>query len=139
MSYMKQIRSKNKMKLTGFLLIALLFGCSLEKDDEINGMWLMYKVVQNGKDVTSEHDPYKERYVIINSDSTFKSGGRPFGENAGKYTYNSTDKTLFLDSDTGPEDDSYWKVNFKGDTMQWEGYGSEWAEDFVLIQIRAKD
>jgi len=96
----------------------------------------MHEVLQEGKDVSEEHNPYNERYLVLRSDSTFETGGRPFGKNTGKYHYHSEDQILFLDSDAGPEDDSRWKVTLRRDTMHWEGVGSEWAEDFEIIQIR---
>ncbi len=120
-----------------FLLSVFIFKINLSPD-EIQGKWNMYKVIQDAKDVTAEHNPNKDRYVIFNKDNTFESGGKPFGKNTGKYDFNLNDKTLFLDSDAGQEDDSYWKVTFKSDTMYWQGYGSEWAKDFVLIHIKEK-
>jgi len=98
----------------------------------------MYQVLQSGQDVTAEHNPNNERYLILKKDSTFETGGRPFGANTGKYAFDREKKTLFLDSDAGPDDDSYWKVSVKGDTMHWQGYGSEWADHFELIHVRAK-
>lgn len=98
----------------------------------------MHQVIMSGADVTEEHDPYHERHLILNEDLSFESGGRPWGKNSGTYTYQAADGSLFLDSDVGPEDDSAWKVHFNGDTMFWQGVGSEWAEDFQLIQIRVK-
>ena len=114
-----------------------LFACRSDSKDGMSGKWMIHQVIQNGKDVTAEHDPHKERYLIFNSDSTFKSGGRPFGENTGNYQFNKANSKLFLDSDAGAEDDSYWIVRINKDTMFWQGYGSEWAEDFQIIQLRA--
>ena len=126
------------MKIFLYLLfIGVLLSCGSE-NDTINGTWMMFKVIQSDLDVTAEHNPEQERYVIFNADSIFESGGRPFGENKGKYLFDEQAGTLFLDSDSGPEDDSYWQVTFKGDTMHWKGYGSEWAKDFELIHIRQK-
>ena len=124
--------------LSTLLIIVLFVGCTSYTKDEITGKWLMHKVIQNGQDVTSEHDPYDERFVILKSDSSFESGGRPLGKNTGKYVFNSVGHTLFLDSDTGPEDDSQWKVTIQGDTMHWQGYGSEWAIRFELIHLKEK-
>jgi hypothetical protein len=127
------------MKILNTLLITMLFvGCTSNEENEITGKWLMYKVIQDGQNVTSEHDPYDERFLILKSDSSFESGGRPFGKNTGRYVFSSVDHTLFLDSDIGPEDDSQWKVTIQGDTMQWRGYGSEWAKGFELFHIKAK-
>jgi hypothetical protein len=123
-------------KLSVFIIIAFFIGCMSDKKNEIIGQWLMYKVIQDGKDVTLEHNPHNERYLTLKSDSTFESGGRPYGKNTGKYVFDDEDNTLFLDSDAGQEDDSQWKVTFHGDTMYWQGYGSEWAQDFELIHIK---
>lgn len=96
----------------------------------------MHQVIQSGKDVTTEHNPHAERYLTLKSDSTFESGGRPFGSNTGKFNFNGEAKELFLDSDAGPEDDSYWKVRISNDTMYWQGFGSEWAEDFAMVHVK---
>lgn len=117
----------------------LLAGCASNPKEGIEGKWLMHQVIQDGKDVTSEHDPYDERFMILNSDSTFESGGRPYGKNTGHYMFSSVDLTLFLDSDAGPDDDSQWKVSFKGDTMHWQGYGSDWALSFEILHLKEKD
>ena len=108
-------------------------------DSDITGKWLMHKVIQDGKDVTPEHDPYDERYLILQSDGSFESGGRPYGLNTGKYVFDPEEKKLYLDSDAGPEDDSNWNVSIRKDTIYWQGYGSEWAENFQLVHIRARE
>jgi hypothetical protein len=127
------------MKIINTLILTVLFvGWTSEPEEEITGKWFMYKVIQDGQDVTSEHNPHDERYLILNSDSSFESGGKPFGTNTGRYLFNSEELTLFLDSDSGSEDDSQWKVTFQGDTMHWQGYGSEWAKGFELIHIKEK-
>ena len=88
------------MKNLNLLFIALLFfGFASNKEEGITGEWQMYKVIKDGQDVTSEHDPYNERFLILKGDSTFESGGRPFGKNTGKYDFNTANQTLFLDSD----------------------------------------
>jgi hypothetical protein len=130
---------EQKMKQTStIILLALLTACALNSSNDLKGTWLMHKVMLNGQDVTTEHDPYDERFIILGKDSTFESGGRPFGKNTGKFVFNPGDQTLFLDSDAGPDDDSQWKVTIRGDTMHWIGYGSEWAVNFELIHTRKK-
>ena len=124
--------------LISLLVFAALAGCKPIPDNPLEGKWSMYQVIQDGKDVTGEHDPYHERYLILREDSTFESGGRPFGMNTGRYVYDPAEYTLFLDSDAGEEDDSRWKVEVRNDTMHWWGLGSEWAEGFELIQVKAK-
>ena len=131
-------KSINMKILYYVLLLGILISCSSEKEVGIKGTWMMYRVIQSGNDVSAEHNPHKERYVTFHSDSIFESGGRPYDENTGIFKFNIEAGTLFLDSDSGPEDDSYWHVTFKRDTMHWQGYGSEWAMDFELIHIRKK-
>ncbi len=109
---------------------------STQPSASILGNWKMYKIIQDGKDVTSEHDPFQERTFTVNEDGTFQSDGRPFGKNTGKYQFNAEQMTLFLDSDSGPEDDSNWKVRLEGDTMRWQGVGTAWAEAFVIVQLK---
>ena len=118
------------------LLLVTFISCSSNESQSINGKWLLHAVVQSGENVTEEHDPFDERFLTINEDGTFASGGRPFGENTGKYELNQEDMTLFFDSDLGEEDDSNWIVTLNGDTMHWQGYGTAWAEDFELIHVR---
>ena len=105
--------------------------------DVLVGKWEMSQVIQNGSDVSSEHNPHAERYIIFKADQTFESGGRPYGANTGKYEFNPDLRTLFLDSDLGSDDDSYWKVTLNADSMHWQGYGSEWAEGFELVHVRS--
>jgi len=106
-------------------------------DQNPEGRWRMLQVVQDGKDVTEEHNPYRERYIIFSDDGTFETGGRPYGSNTGRYTYVHEEGHLFLDSDAGAEDDSRWNVTIEGDTMQWQGMGSEWANGFRIIHLRS--
>jgi hypothetical protein len=127
----------NKYGISIMLLMAMLVSCYSNSENQIKGRWKMYKVIQEGKDVTEEHNPYSERYLEFNSDSTFKSAGRPFGTNTGKYFFDENTSELFLDSDIGPEDDSYWKLKISNDTMYWQGYGSEWADNFQIAHIRS--
>lgn len=126
------------MKTISLLFTLFLMGCISATENEITGKWFMHQVIQNGLDVTSEHNPQNERFIILKRDGTFESGGKHFDKNTGKYVFNSVDHTLFLDSDAGPEDDSQWKVTVQGDTMHWQGYGSEWASGFEIIHLKEK-
>lgn len=98
---------------------------------------MMDQLIQNDEDVTIEHNPESDRYIIFFSNGTFKSGGSPYGENTGSYFYEATSKVLELDSDAGEEDDSKWKVDFE-DGMKWQGIGSEWAEGFIILYKKAE-
>jgi len=114
----------------------LIASCISKSDNSVVGKWWMLQVIQNGNDVSSVHNPQNERFIIFKDDNSFESGGRPYGINTGKYEYNHDAGTLFLDSDSGPEDDSNWKITVSNDTMYWQGYGTEWAENFRIIQIK---
>ena len=82
-----------------------ILGCTSNSKDGITGKWKMNKVIQEGQVVTEEYNPHHERYLILKPDSSFESGGRPFGKK-------------------------------HGDIKFWQGYGSEWTENYQLIQIR---
>ncbi len=124
------------MKLLLTLLALVLTLNLVQKEPSITGKWSMHQVIQAEKDVTSEHNPHDERFILLKEDSSFESGGRPFGKNTGKYEFEPKKQTLFLDSNAGEEDDSRWKVRIKGDTLYTQGYGSEWANAFQIIYIR---
>jgi len=106
--------------------------CTTNSQNQLSGKWMMHKVIQNGKDVTIEHNPHNERFFLINEDGTFSSDGRPYGKNTGKYIFDDQKKTLAIDSDAGPDDDSNWKVTIDKNTMIWQGYGTKWAEGFQI-------
>lgn len=105
-------------------------------DQKLEGKWMMHTVIQDGNDVSQEHNPHSERYIIFFEDSIFESGGRPYGLNTGRYDYSPDQQLLYLYSDAGPEDDSQWKVTIENDTMVWQGLGSEWANGFRITHRR---
>jgi hypothetical protein len=104
---------------------------------KLEGKWMMHQVLQDGEDVTEEHNPQQDRYIIFWEDGIFESGGTPYGSNTGRYTYAPEEGSLFLDSDAGPDDDSRWKVTIEQDTMKWQGVGGEWANRFRIIHHRS--
>jgi hypothetical protein len=106
-------------------------------EEKLEGKWMMHQVVQDGNDVSEEHNPHRERYIIFRDDGTFESGGRPYGSNTGRYDYSPVNGHLFLVSDAGPEDDSQWRVTIEQDTMRWQGMGGEWANRFIIIHHRS--
>lgn len=119
-----------------FLFVYTLLGYSQTSQSKIIGTWVMESVVQSGNDVTSEHNPKSNRYISFLKNGTFESGGDPYGINTGKYSFDNSG-SLFLDSDTGLEDDSIWSISFEGDLMIWKGLGSEFARNFVLKHRKA--
>ncbi|PLX24169.1 MAG: hypothetical protein C0597_00130, partial [Marinilabiliales bacterium] len=70
------------------MLLSLLFlmvDCSPTPQKQIEGKWMMHKIIQDGDDVTDLHNPFQERFVIMKEDGSFESDGRPYGKNTGKY------------------------------------------------------
>lgn len=105
-------------------------------EDQLQGKWMMDEVFRQGQDVSSEHNPQNNRYIVFKEDGTFESGGDPWGMNTGTYYVNNHVGTLHLDSDAGPEDDSYWKIVMEKSRMTWRGTGSEFAKEFVITHRR---
>ncbi|MEM0962480.1 MAG: hypothetical protein AAGK21_08110 [Bacteroidota bacterium] len=102
------------------------------------GRWDMERVLDDGSDVTDQHDPNNDRFIVLFDDGTFESGGGPYGRNTGRWIYNTNTRRLGLDSDLGPEDDSIWTVTLRGDTMEWSGEGSAFARRFRITSRRAR-
>ncbi len=96
----------------------------------------MGQVFDNKKDVTAQHNPEDDRYIIFKGDSTFESGGQPYGKNTGKWSFTPQGE-LFLDSDSGEDDDSYWLVNFAADSMIWQGQRFDFAKRFKITHVKA--
>ena len=125
------------------LLLVLSISASVStaqtQAESIVGRWNMDKIVMDGdNDVTAEHNPSENRYIVFNKDGTFQSGGDPYGENTGKWTLNAENKELYLDSDAGEDDDSYWIMKINGDEMHWQGARFEFSKRFQIFHVRGK-
>lgn len=132
----------------------LLVGCTTTEtvvtDDDVSvddapssrealvGRWAMTGVYDRGADVTEEHNPAGDRYIVLDADGTFESGGQPYGRNTGRWIYDAERHMLGLDSDLGPEDDSRWIVIVRDDTMEWDGAGSPFARRFRITSRRVR-
>lgn len=97
----------------------------------------MHQVFQDSTDVSNEHNPANNRFIEFFADGTFRSGGDPNGENTGEYSFDEKG-ILFLDSDAGPDDDSYWSVAYSNSQMKWNGVGAPRAERFTIVHQRVK-
>lgn len=132
------------MPRTALALAALLAfaGCATMSAtatrDALVGRWDMDRITDRGADVSDEHNPAGDRYIVLRTDGTFESGGQPYGRNTGRWTYDPARRELGLDSDAGPDDDSIWTVTLRGDTMEWGGVGSEYARRFRIVSRRAR-
>lgn len=127
------------MKKNIIFLLILITSCTQTIENKFLDKWDIISVEQNGQDVSDEHNPKSNRYITFSNDGTFESGGEPYGRNTGKFYVNNLSYTLFLDSDAGPNDDSNWIVSFNGNNMSWKGFGSEFADGFLIEYKRSKN
>lgn len=96
----------------------------------------MDTVHEEGQDVTEQHNPAGNRWIEFSGDGTFVSDGEPYGRNSGRWIFNAETRELYLDSDAGAGDDSYWIVRLSGDEMRWEGARSSFTERFEIVHTR---
>ena len=114
------------------LLIACLLASALAcntstSSTQLTKKWMLHSVVRNGNDVTEKHNPHSERWIEFLSDSTFASGGRPFGDNTGRWKLVSENEqqTLYIYSSAGDDDDSSWIIQLTDSS--WSGSASKTA------------
>jgi len=132
----------NRNKLALMLIISLIFiyTCSQELSvtEKIIGKWEMIKVKELSEDVTERHNPDKNRWIRFIEDRNiergglFESGRDNVKENSGKWFYDKNENELYLDSDAGEDDDSYWSVTVEGNTMLWKGRKFEFNKRFEI-------
>ena len=116
-----------------FSMSILFIQCNSSNSIEtspIIGQWKMKQVFEEDQDVSSQHNPKNDRWIQFKADHTFLSDGSPYGRNTGKWSIN--DSELFLDSDAGEGDDSYWIVDIEGQSMKWKGTRSDFTEKFSI-------
>ena len=101
--------------------------------EDLYGRWYIESVFQDGNDVTDQHNPSDNRWIEFEDDGGFVSDGDPYGRNTGRWMMDLENKELYLDSDAGEGDDSYWIVGFEEGKMQWRGTRSEFTERFVVV------
>ncbi|MBX2819206.1 MAG: hypothetical protein KTR29_05965 [Rhodothermaceae bacterium] len=127
--------------LSIFAILFIVSSCSspdqspstdTELNSELIGMWVMGSVYQDTLDVTDEHNPALNRWIAFSEEGTFESGGAPYGYNSGKWGYTSESNELFLDSDAGEGDDSYWIIINSDTSMEWQGTRSDFTSQFKL-------
>jgi hypothetical protein len=96
----------------------------------------MIKVLELSKDVTAKHNPDNSRWVSFQKDSTFESGAGEKTDNTGKWIIDENEKELYLDSDAGEDDNSYWEVTFDANIMHWKGGRFEFNKRFEIVHQR---
>ena len=128
------------LKFILFLSIILSYNFAYSQSDSLSkliiGKWKMVKVLELSKDVTERHNPDNNRWINFKEDSTFESGAGEKSENTGRWTIIEKEKELFLDSDAGEEDDSYWEVKFDDSKMYWKGKHFEFNKRFEIMHER---
>lgn len=125
------------MKPLAAAALLALAACAAPDDPRV-GRWDLHQVRQAGADVTAEHDPQDERFIELLPDGRFQSGGAPHGPNTGRWSVDAETGELWIDSDAGESDDSYWMPTLHGDTMVWRGTRG-FGQQFTLVHVRAED
>ena len=127
--------------LVAALAVLVAGGCATTRPaserDALVGRWDMERIYDGGQDVSIVQNPRRDRYITLRPGGSFESGGRPYGRNTGRWTYDPDADVLALDSDQGAANDSRWRVSLRGDVMEWRGVGSAFAERFRIVARRA--
>jgi len=133
------------MPFIKFVIIIIIFStifissCSDDSSlsGRITGTWKMTKVLDRSEDVTKSHNPEDNRWIRFIKDEKmdnrgiFESGHGNIKENTGKWSINGFE--LFIDSDAGDSDDSYWQVIIKNDEMHWVGQRFDFNKRFEIF------
>lgn len=135
---------KFKICLILILTMVFIYTCSQEisVQEKIKGKWKMVKVKELSEDVTERHNPDKNRWIRFIKDrkieggGLFESGRDNVKENSGKWFYDKNENELYLDSDAGEDDDSYWSVTVRGNTMLWKGRKFEFNKRFEIEYMK---
>lgn len=85
----------------------------------------MEKVLEREANMSHIHNPHEDRWIRFYQNGSFESGGKPYGQNSGRYTMNEEKQIIYLDSDAGEDDDSKWTFSISRQEMNWTGLGSE--------------
>jgi len=114
-----------------------LFGCSPKVEKHLVGKWKMQTILDRGEDVSADHNPANNRWITFYADKSFKSGGDPYGDNSGKWQLDPKEPILYLDSDSGEDDDSYWILSGDKNEMTWQGTKFDFAKRFKIVLVKA--
>ena len=108
----------NRIIISMILTIIAISACTPTSDepaDGIIGRWKIDKMQQGENDLGPVLNPNNDRWIQFNDKGTYESGGTPFGPNSGIFTLE--DAKLYLDSDAGEADDSYWLVSYENGNL----------------------
>ena len=136
------MKKSNFLLLILFVFIACVYSCS--KDNSLSGRligkWKMTVVLELSLDVTSKHNPDNDRWIRLIDDPEIENGGKfesgkgDSTENTGKWFIDKD--VLFIDSDAGKDDDSYWQITINDDEMRWKGRKFEFNKRFEIFHKR---
>lgn len=133
---------KNAILYLTITLSFILLSCSEDTSlrGKIEGRWQMTKVLDRSEDVTPDHNPDKNRWIRFTKDGKipkggfFESGRGEQKENTGKWSFNGFE--IFIDSDAGDDDDSYWQVMIEGKEMHWIGQRFDFNKRFEIFYTK---
>lgn len=125
----------NRSLLLYLLLVGFLFACHAEAtlSEQLVNRWKMSNIIQDGADVSPQHNPNDNRWIALKANGTFVSDGDPYGRNTGKWTFDENNRELYLDSDAGEGDDSYWIITQQDNALQLQGSRSDFTKRFSML------
>ena len=133
---MKRLKS---LSLIALVTLTFFTFCSKDKSlaGRIIGTWKMSKVLELSENVTEQHNPDNNRWIRfmidpeIENGGIFESGRDNKTENTGKWFINQVE--LFIDSDAGDDDDSYWQIVINENKMHWKGKRFDFNKRFEIF------
>ena len=81
---------------------------------------LLFKAAFGG-DKNNQEQPYKDEWIDLQPDGTFKAGKLKNQIHTGQWSYNHDAQTLFLRPDTKEFKMSEWNVKLNDDMLVWVG------------------
>lgn len=81
---------------------------------------LLYKAAFGGEK-SAQEQPFKDEWIDLQTDGTYKAGKLKQQTHTGKWSYNHDTQTLYLGPDTKGFKRSEWKVMHNDQMMVWVG------------------
>ena len=106
----------NKINLLIILSMIFMVACQKKMDkDELNRTWKIFTI----KNEQQQQKPVA--YWLNIDDNRFQWGDGDFVIDSGAWVLDEAKMIVLLDSDNGAADDSEWILNFRNDTLTFEG------------------
>ncbi len=96
-----------------------------------------YKAAFGGKTAKNQ-TPFKDEWIDLLSDGTFKAGKLKEQTHTGQWSYNHDTKILFLRPDTDKFKMSEWKVMYNEHMMVWVGTQT-YGDNSIQVQLAKSD